>query len=49
MPAFSERRGEMDSCGRAGRKLGKGDPAPTLSPGNIFAEDYIDRETGGRG
>ena len=33
----------------AGRKLGKGDPAPTLSPGNISAEDYIDRETGGRG
>ena len=31
------------------RKLGKGDPAPTLSPGNISAEDYIDRETGGRG
>ena len=42
-------REEMDSCGRAGRKLGKGDPAPTLSPGNISAEDYIDRETGGRG
>ena len=40
--------GKMDSCGRTGRKLGKGDPAPTLSPGNISAEDYIDRETGGK-
>lgn len=36
------------AAGRA-EKLGKGDPAPTLSPGNISAEDYIDRETGGRG